>query len=129
MANATNVTTKAASTEAKPVAKKTAAERLNAALKGFTPVVPASVSESQKRRDESEVFVQNLFAGVATQLDPSSFEESDEVRESVAKAFSSLKRSQTAFLKAIGATSDNGTSTLPGTVEEAPEVADADAAV
>lgn len=124
MANATS--TPKTDVDTKPAVKKTADERLKSALSGFATVVPASVSEAEQRRDEAEAHVKNLFAGVASQLDPERFETTEDVRDSIAKAFSSLKRSQTAFLKAVGATSDDATATLPGVesplVEAAPEV-------
>lgn len=120
-------TSTASAPKAAPV-KKSADERLNSALKGFAPVVPASVSEAETRREQSSAHVRNLFAGVATQLDPERLETSDAVREPVAKAFSSLKRAQTAFLKAVAATSDEGTVTLPGVESVTVETVEADAA-
>lgn len=112
-----------AATETKPAVKKTADERLNSALKGFAPVVEANVSEAAKRREVAETHVKNLFAGVAAQLDPAQFEATPENRDVIAKAFSSLKRSQTAFLKAIDITSDDATTSLPGVVAEQEPVA------
>lgn len=111
-------------TETKPAVKKTADERLTSALKGFAPVVEANVSEAAKRREVAETHVKNLFAGVAAQLDPEQFEATPENRDVIAKAFSSLKRSQTAFLKAISITSDGATVGLPGVVSEQTPVAE-----
>lgn len=113
--------------ETKTAVKKTADERLSSALKGFAPVVEATVSEAAKRREVAETHVKNLFAGVAAQLDPSQFEATPENRDVVAKAFSSLKRSQTAFLKAIDITSDDATAGLPGVVSEDAPVESVDA--
>lgn len=111
-----------AKADSTPRTPKTADERLQSALAGFAPVEEASVSEAEVQRKDAERTVRNAFAGVVTTVTPANF--GDEQKEQVAKAFSSLKRSQAAFLRAIKATSDADASKLPGVVTE--DVADED---
>lgn len=107
---------KADTTTSTPRVQKTAAERLQTALAGFAPVEEASVSQAQVQRETAERTVRNAFAGVVGAISPENFGSDQE--DAVAKAFSSLKRSQTAFLKAVKATSDEDASKLPGVVSD-----------
>ncbi len=105
---------KADTTNTAPRTPKSADERLKSALAGFAPVEEATVSEAQEQRKTAERVIRNSFAGVVGVITPEHFEESQ--KETVAKAFSSLKRAQTALLKAVKGTSDEGAASLPGVV-------------
>ncbi len=105
---------KADTTNTAPRTPKSADERLKSALAGFAPVEEATVSEAQEQRKTAERVIRNSFAGVVSTITPEHFEEAQ--KETVAKAFSSLKRAQTALLKAVKGTSDEGAASLPGVV-------------